>query len=80
MKFGRQLATASFAAALGAGTNVNAQTSTQLFHGDFGGKGTISSFFLYDGVASTASHHDIDIEFIGGTPGKATYTSVWIGY
>jgi len=39
-------------------------------------RGTISSFFLYDGVARTSSHHEIDIEFIGGT--SLLHTNVWI--
>lgn len=39
--------------------------------------GTVSSFFLYAGVAATASHHEIDIEFIGGKP--LLHTNVWAG-
>ncbi|WP_420473279.1 family 16 glycosylhydrolase [Noviherbaspirillum sp. ST9] len=40
-------------------------------------KGTISSFFLYDGKAGTESHFEIDIEFIGGT--TLLHTNYWIG-
>lgn len=40
-------------------------------------KGTISSFFLYDGVAGTSSHFEIDIEFIGGT--TLLHTNYWLG-
>ncbi|NEX63922.1 family 16 glycosylhydrolase [Noviherbaspirillum galbum] len=39
-------------------------------------KGTVSSFFLYDGVAGTSSHAEIDIEFIGGKP--LLHTNYWI--
>lgn len=39
-------------------------------------KGTISSFFLYDGVAGSSSHYEIDIEFIGGT--TLLHTNYWI--
>lgn len=39
-------------------------------------RGTISSFFLYDGVSRTTSHHEIDIEFIGGT--SLLHTNFWI--
>jgi endo-1,3-1,4-beta-glycanase ExoK len=38
--------------------------------------GTVSSFFLYDGVAQTASHYEIDIEFVGGT--GLLHTNYWI--
>ena len=38
--------------------------------------GTVSSFFLYDGVAGTASHYEIDIEFVGGT--GLLHTNYWI--
>lgn len=40
-------------------------------------RGTISSFFLYGGQAGSTSHHEIDIEFIGGT--SLLHTNVWIG-
>jgi endo-1,3-1,4-beta-glycanase ExoK len=39
-------------------------------------KGTISSFFLYDGVAGSSSHFEIDIEFMGGT--SLLHTNYWI--
>lgn len=39
-------------------------------------RGTISSFFLYSGQAGTGTHHEIDIEFIGGT--TLLHTNVWI--
>lgn len=39
-------------------------------------RGTVSSFFLYEGVAGTATHHEIDIEFIGGT--SLLHTNYWI--
>jgi len=38
--------------------------------------GTVSSFFLYDGRAATASHYEIDIEFVGGT--GLLHTNYWI--
>lgn len=38
--------------------------------------GTVSSFFLYDGVAGTPSHYEIDIEFLGGT--NILHTNYWI--
>jgi len=38
--------------------------------------GSVSSFFLYDGVASTASHYEIDIEFVGGS--GLLHTNYWI--
>lgn len=38
--------------------------------------GTVSSFFLYDGVAGTASHYEIDIEFVGGS--GLLHTNYWI--
>jgi beta-glucanase (GH16 family) len=38
--------------------------------------GTVSSFFLYDGVAGTSTHFEIDIEFIGGT--TLLHTNYWI--
>lgn len=38
--------------------------------------GTVSSFFLYDGVAGTASHFEIDIEFVGGS--GLLHTNYWI--
>ncbi|WP_194715181.1 family 16 glycosylhydrolase [Noviherbaspirillum soli] len=37
--------------------------------------GTVSSFFLYDGVAATASHYEIDIEFVGGS--GLLHTNYW---
>lgn len=39
-------------------------------------QGTVSSFFLYDGVAATASHYEIDIEFVGGS--GLLHTNYWI--
>jgi beta-glucanase (GH16 family) len=39
-------------------------------------RGSISSFFLYAGVAATNSHFEIDIEFIGGT--SLLHTNYWI--
>lgn len=39
-------------------------------------RGTVSSFFLYDGVSRTDSHHEIDIEFIGGT--TLLHTNFWV--
>jgi beta-glucanase (GH16 family) len=38
--------------------------------------GTVSSFFLYDGVAGTSSHYEIDIEFLGGS--NILHTNYWI--
>ncbi|SNS33494.1 Glycosyl hydrolases family 16 [Noviherbaspirillum humi] len=38
--------------------------------------GTISSFFLYTGTAGTASHFEIDIEFMGGT--STLHTNYWV--
>ncbi|HEV2611030.1 MAG TPA: family 16 glycosylhydrolase [Noviherbaspirillum sp.] len=38
--------------------------------------GSVSSFFLYDGAAATSTHHEIDIEFIGGT--SLLHTNYWI--
>lgn len=38
--------------------------------------GTVSSFFLYDGVAGTSSHFEIDIEFVGGT--SLLHTNYWV--
>jgi beta-glucanase (GH16 family) len=38
--------------------------------------GTVSSFFLYTGVAGTTSHYEIDIEFLGGT--SILHTNVWL--
>lgn len=39
--------------------------------------GSVSSFFLYTGVAAAASHHEIDIEFLGSRP--MLHTNVWVG-
>ncbi len=39
-------------------------------------RGTVSSFFLYEGAAGTATHHEIDIEFVGGT--SLLHTNYWI--
>jgi endo-1,3-1,4-beta-glycanase ExoK len=39
-------------------------------------KGTVSSFFLYDGVAGSGTHFEIDIEFVGGT--SLLHTNYWI--
>lgn len=39
-------------------------------------RGTISSFFLYDGASRTNTHHEIDIEFIGGT--SLLHTNFWV--
>lgn len=39
--------------------------------------GANSSFFLYAGTAGTASHFEIDIEFING--GRTLHTNVWTG-
>lgn len=38
--------------------------------------GTVSSFFLYTGVAQTSSHYEIDIEFLGGS--NILHTNFWI--
>lgn len=38
--------------------------------------GTVSSFFLYTGVAGTSSHFEIDIEFVGNT--GRMHTNVWV--
>jgi endo-1,3-1,4-beta-glycanase ExoK len=38
--------------------------------------GTVSSFFLYTGLAGTTSHYEIDIEFLGGT--NILHTNVWL--
>lgn len=146
MKLGKRIAALLCAAAMSAGANVNAQTTTtQLFYDDFSGKGglssawdiaswvnghpfgctfssqdvskskglltlsfsgnsgkcaevrtkqywqyaqfvvdmkpanvkgTVSSFFLYDGVAGTSSHYEIDIEFLGGT--SILHTNYWV--
>lgn len=39
-------------------------------------KGTVSSFFLYTGVAGTSTHYEIDIEFLGGS--NILHTNYWI--
>jgi endo-1,3-1,4-beta-glycanase ExoK len=39
-------------------------------------KGTVSSFFMYDGVAGTGNHFEIDIEFVGGT--YLLHTNYWV--
>ncbi|MBK4735397.1 family 16 glycosylhydrolase [Noviherbaspirillum pedocola] len=38
--------------------------------------GTVSSFFLYTGVAGTSTHYEIDIEFLGGS--NILHTNYWL--
>lgn len=66
-----------------AGTCAEVRTRRFWMHGDFSAEmrpanvpGSISAFFLYVGVAGTTTHHEIDIEFIGGT--TMLHTNYWI--